>query len=92
MQFGVDNRMKLYEIILPGFDGSTDETDHLILWIIDNECLSVSVIDYLDKHGIKWDYLPNEFLDIAGETVFDYDLRMDDQTNKLFSRLEETTC
>jgi len=26
--------MNTFEVILPGFDGSTDETDHLIKWIL----------------------------------------------------------
>lgn len=25
--------MKTYEITLPGFDGSTDETDDLVIWV-----------------------------------------------------------
>lgn len=29
-----DERIKLYEITLPGFNGATDETDHLVKWVV----------------------------------------------------------
>jgi hypothetical protein len=33
--------MKVYELTLKGFDGSTDETDHLVLWISCQDHLSL---------------------------------------------------
>jgi len=33
--------MKLFEVTLPGFDGGTDETDHLVLWVAAPEAYSV---------------------------------------------------
>lgn len=29
--------MKTFEITLPGFDGATDETDHLVKWITSDQ-------------------------------------------------------
>ena len=33
--------MKVYEVVLKGFNGATDETDHLIKWVSSHDIESV---------------------------------------------------
>jgi len=46
-------KMKVYEVTLEGFDGGTDETDHLILWITAPNVKRVFA--FLDGQGIKYE-------------------------------------
>jgi hypothetical protein len=44
--------MKVYELVLRGFNGSTDLTDHLIKWVASPN--KKSVINYAQSQS--WDY------------------------------------
>ena len=45
--------MKSYEIVLEGFDGSTSDTDHLIVWV---HSASKELLDlFIDRKGFKVD-------------------------------------
>lgn len=43
--------MNVYEVVVKGFYGGTDRTDHLVLWVVapSREVLDLSVYDCLDK-------------------------------------------
>lgn len=43
--------MRVYEVTLPGFDGSADETDHLIKWVVADK-LGHVLEAYLDAEVI----------------------------------------
>ncbi|PXX95856.1 hypothetical protein [Halomonas sp. LBP4] len=79
-----DHSYGLYEVTLPGFDGGTDETDDLVLWMVlsDEEAAAI-------KRMCCW--APNAFgkmpgieLDAAG---IDFDTRKPGQLDALKARL-----
>ena len=66
--------MKVYQLTLRGFDGSTDETDHLIIWVKAPSIDDVSLV--CKEHDL--DYVSIDEIDIGLDDEMDIGLGLED--------------
>jgi hypothetical protein len=77
--------MNTYELVLIGFDGSTDETDHLIVWVNTNE----EIIEKISQNACVRDYnLMERYTTLSITDGVDMEVVNSEQLENLFEFIE----
>ena len=75
---------KIYQIVLDGYEGSTDATDHLIKWVRSDMTLD-KIKTEINK--VYSDVVAVEIIDLPGDWEFGIDCELYD--HKVFEEIKE---